>query len=499
MKKIISLKLNSCRYLLHCLTIIVVVAIQFASNDIVAQEIKPNVLYISIDDLNNWVEYMEGHPQVKTPNINRLVERGIAFTQAHCTTPLCKPSRSAILSGLNESKTKVYSNGNKFNYSEYTLLPQYFAEHGYVSYGTGKIHHSKINDKMFQIYSEPHQRWSPFSSEEVLYTEDEFPSKGTKNPRHVIYNGPGGKDYVLPFNRMPSERNLNRTSGESFDWASFDLPDEAFGDGLVTDWAIEQLKDHPSDKPFFIGIGYYRPHIPLYAPKKYFDLYPLESIQLPQVRSDDLDDIPEAGKKRALSAVTAGTHQNVIAHNQWKNAVQAYLACISFIDSQIGELLDYLDNSPYAKNTIIVFFSDHGWHLGEKQAWGKFSPWIHSTNTPFIICPAGSKTNALCHEPVSLLDIYPTLVEMAGLPETEVDGVSLVPLLNNPALDNHRVVTTYVGEDVYALSSKKWRLIHYGDGSEELYNIREDPLEFINLIDNTDYRSVVTELKKHIR
>ena len=460
---------------------------------------KPNILYISIDDLNNWIGYLEGHPQVKTPNIDRLVSRGIAFTSAHCTTPICKASRTAILTGLSETKTKVYSNGDKFSSTDYTLLPQYFAEHGYETYGAGKIHHSNINKKIFQTAYDPEQRWSPFDKKEILYTKKELPSKGTANPRHVIKKGPGGKAYVMPFNRMPSERAPKSTKGESFDWHAFDLPDDAFGDGKITDWAIDQLKNHNTEKPFFIGLGYYRPHIPLYAPKKYFDLYPLESIQLPEVRADDLADIPEPGRKRALAAVTAGTHKHVMAHNQWRQAVQAYLACISFIDSQIGELLDYLDKSPHAKNTIIVVFSDHGWHLGEKQAWGKYSGWIHSTHVPFIICPPDSAVNSLCDEPVSLLDVYPTLIDMAGLPKRKLDGVSLVPLLENPSLSTQRVVKTHIGEGNYSLINKQWHLIHYKEGDEELYDIQKDPMEFDNIIGNREYHSVIEKLKKHVR
>ena len=460
---------------------------------------KPNVLVISIDDLNNWVEYLGGHPQVKTPAMNRLVERGIAFTNAHCSTPLCMPSRTAILTGLSETKTKVYGNGSKFRVKDYKLLPQYFADHSYVTYGAGKIHHKKINDEMFQQHLTTQQRWSPFESKDVKYTKEELPSKGTDEPRHVIENGPGGKTYVLPFNRMASERYPKDPKGESFDWAPFDLPDEAFGDGMVTDWAVKKIKEHQTDKPFFMMVGYYRPHIPLYAPKKYFDLYPLESIQLPKVLEDDLSDIPEPGKERALSAVTAGTHKHVLKHKQWKHAVQAYLACVSFIDSQIGKLLDHLDNSPYAKNTIIVLYSDHGWHLGEKHAWGKLTGWFHSTNTPFIVCPPGLKKKSLCHEPVSLVDVYPSLIEMADLAKRDLDGVSLVPLLKNPALKTQRVVKTHFQDGNYALSSNEWRFIHYRDGGEELYNIKKDSLEFENLIGKSEYRSVIEELKKNVR
>ena len=232
---------------------------------------KTNVLFISIDDLNNWVGYLNQHPQAKTPNLDRLAKRGIAFTAAHCTTPICKASRTAFLTGLSETKTGVYSNEDKFDSNAYTLLPEYFAAHGYTTYGAGKIHHMNINEKMFEHAYEPEQRWSPFTRKQSFYTEDELPTKGSAHPRHLIKMGPGGRDYVMPFNRMPSERTPDHIKGESFDWMSFDLPDSAFGDGKITDWALDRLKSHDPAKPFFLGLGYYRPHIPLYAPKQYFD------------------------------------------------------------------------------------------------------------------------------------------------------------------------------------------------------------------------------------
>ena len=231
----------------------------------------------------------------------------------------------------------------------------------------------------------PEQRWSPFNSNDVEYSKRELKSKGSQDPQHVIANGPSGKRYVLPFNHMSSERYPNDRKGESFDWAAFDLPDETFGDSKITDWSIGKIKSQVADKPFFMAVGFYRPHIPLYAPKKYFDLYPLETIRLPDTIDDDLADVPTAGKERAMNAVTAGTHAHVIKHKQWKHAVQAYLASISFIDHQVGRLLDCLDKSEHADSTIVVLFSDHGWHLGEKQAWGKSSGWVHSTQVPLII------------------------------------------------------------------------------------------------------------------
>jgi len=421
-------------------------------------ESRPNIVLISVDDLNSWVGYLKGHPQVTTPNMDRLASRGVAFTNAHCTTPLCQPSRTAVLTGLAATTTQVYGNRGKFDHTAYKMLPQYFADHGYTTYGTGKIHHKKsVSRAIFQDSYTPEQRWSPFDSKDVEYSKRELQSKGSQDPQHVIANGPGGKRYVLPFNHMSSERYPKDRKGESFDWSAFDLPDEAFGDGKITDWSIEKMKSHGAGKPFFLAVGFYRPHIPLYAPKKYFDLYPLESIQLPDTIADDLADVPVAGKERALNAVTAGTHVHVIKHKQWKHAVQAYLACISFVDHQVGRLLDCLDESQHADNTIVVLFSDHGWHLGEKQAWGKQSGWIHSTQVPLIISGPQTGAGALCG-------------------------------------DTSRVVKTYVNADDYVLSGKRWRYIRYGDGSEELYDAQKDPRQYENLAGSDSHQKTITQL-----
>ncbi len=483
-----------------CLISLLSSHVLYGAHDVETDDQKPlypNVLFISVDDLNNWVGYLKGHPQVRTPNIDRLVQRGVAFTNAHCTTPLCQPSRTAVLTGLTANETNVYGNGDTFDYRSYTMLPQYFAAHGYSTYGTGKIHHKKsVTHAIFQETYTPEQRWSPFDSDDVDYTKKELKSKASPNPCHMIEDGPGGKRYVLPFNRMPSERSPHEKKGESFDWAAFDLPDAAFGDSKIVDWSIKKMMTHESDDPpFFMAVGFYRPHIPLYAPQPYFDHYPLADLCLPETRADDLQDVPVAGKLRALNAVTAGTHAHVMKHTQWKHAVQAYLASISFIDHQVGRLLDYLDESPHTKHTIVVLFSDHGWHLGEKQAWGKQSGWIHSTQVPLIVWSPLTTANHICHETVSLLDLYPTLVDLAGLPPRELHGVSLMDLLSNPSAETPRVVTTYITTDDYVLSSKQWRYIRYGDGGEELYDIIQDPREYHNLATNPSLKNTITDLK----
>lgn len=302
----------------------------------------------------------------------------------------------------------------------------------------------------------------------------------------------------MPFNQMSSERYPKDRKGESFDWSAFDLPDEAFGDGKITDWSIDKIKSQAADKPFFLAVGFYRPHIPLYAPKKYFDLHPLETIRLPDTIDDDFADVPTAGKERAPNAVGAGTHAHVIKHKQWKHAVQAYLASLSFVDHQVGRLLDCLDNSQHTDNTIVVLFSDHGWHLGEKQAWGKSSGWVHSTQVPLIISGPKAKADELCDEPVSLLDLYPTLSEMAGLPSPDLGGVSLSELLKNPSADTNRVVKTYVNSDDYVLSGKRWRYVRYGDGGEELYDALNDPREYENLAGSKSHQRTIKEFHDRV-
>ena len=461
---------------------------------------SPNILFISVDDLNNWVGYLKGHPQAKTPHMDQLVKAGCAFTNAHCTTPLCQPSRTAVLTGLSPVKTNVYENGSKFDHTAYTMLPQFFAEHGYTTYGTGKIHHKKyVTEVIFQKSYMTEQRWSPFEGKSADYTKQELPSKGSKNPRHFIQRGPAGKSYVMPFNRMSSERSPDDKKGESFDWSAFDLPADAFGDSKIVDWATQHIETHGSQKPFFMAVGFYRPHIPLYAPAKYFDLYPLESIQLPMTTPNDLADVPITGRQRALSAVTAGTHAHVMQNGQWAKAVQAYLASISFVDHQVGRLIDCLKRTAHADNTLIVLFSDHGWHLGEKQAWGKQTGWIHSTQVPLIFCGPTIQAGALCEEPVSLLDLFPTLSEVAGFPKTGLDGVSLAHLLRNPAHITERVVKTHINSEDFVLSSKQYRYIYYGDGSEELYDVENDPREYRNLAGSPDSQKIITALQGNLR
>ena len=465
---------------------------------------RPNVLMIAVDDLNDWIGCMQGHPQAHTPHMDRLAERGVLFTNAHCAAPVCLASRTAVLCGRYPDETGVFSNWGKTQGkppAKEGQLPLHFAAAGYETLGTGKIYHAK-GPRYFDDYFETEQRWSPFTQEIASYTEDELPSKGTEHPRHVIKGGPGSRDWVLPLNGLTSERNADRKEGESFDWGPVAVRDDEMGDTRITDWAMQKL-DAPRTKPLFLGVGYYRPHIPLFAPQQDFDsLPPVDQIVLPEVKADDLDDVGPLARQFALDPLTAGTHDLVVKHQQWREAVRAYLGCVTFVDRQIGRLIEKLDASPLAENTWIVLWSDHGWQLGDKQHWGKWTAWRQSTRMPLIIVPPrGAKTarGKACAEPVSLVDLYPTLIELCGLPAKEgLSGISLAPWLANPDLKTDRAVLTTLDPGNHALTTRDWRYLRYANGDEELYDIANDPHEWHNLARDENHRPRLTEMQRRL-
>lgn len=462
---------------------------------------RPNVLFIAIDDLNDWIGPMRGHPQAHTPNMDRLAERGVLFSNAHCAAPVCLASRTAIFAGRYPEATGVYSNWGATQGKappKDIQLPVRLMAAGYETLGTGKLYHSD-RPAYFSDYFSTEQRWSPFTPAQAAYTPEELPSKGTTSPRHVVKSGPGGRDWVLPFNGLPSERNASRPEGESFDWGPVDVADEEMGDTLITDWAIKKLAEKRA-RPFFLGVGYYRPHIPLFAPKRDFDvLPPLDAIELPKVAADDLADLGDQGRKTALDAITAGTHDIVVKNHQWKQAVRAYLACITYVDRQIGRLIDQLDRSAYVDSTWIVVWSDHGWQLGEKEHWGKWTGWRQSTRAPLMIVPPrgyASAAGRVCEQPVSLVDLYSTVAELCGLPaDPRQEGVSLLPLVKEPATATGRTVVTTFDPGNHALSTLGWRYLRYASGEEELYDIGKDPREERNLAGDPAFAAKKTELR----
>ena len=463
----------------------------------------PNVLFIAVDDLNDWIGPLRGHPQVKTPNLDRLAQRGVTFTNAHCAAPLCNPSRAAVFSGHQPFTTGVLANDEKAIRTvrpDLVLLPQHFKAAGYRTYGTGKLLHQKgrgLCDEEFY----PEQRWSPFTAEATAYTAAELPSKGTDHPQH--HTVLQGRPVTLPLNRMPSDRAATSPNGESFDWGPLEVGDADMGDGQIAEWAVKQIRQQPtmSPQPWFLAVGFYRPHIPLFAPKKYFDLYAGIDVQLPAVKADDLVDLSDTGRAWARDPVTAGSHAAVVKYGQWRAAVTAYLACVSFIDAQVGKLLDALDASAAADNTVIVFWGDHGWHLGEKEHWGKWTGWQRATHVPLIVvlpqrgASADFPRGATCAAPVGLIDLYPTLINVCGIaPRAGLAGESLAPLLKNPAAVSDRVILTCFDAGNYSVTGPRWRYLRYADGNEELYDFVNDPHEWTNLAGRPEVRTVQQEM-----
>lgn len=412
---------------------------------------RPNVLFIAVDDLNHWVGYTGRNPQAKTPNIDRLSKMGISFTNAHCTAPACNPSRASLMSGMRPSTSGCYLNGQKWTgyIKEGQGLNHHFRKSGYTTVAMGKIYHGHSNTGY-------ESGW------------DEYPTLPVSgNGKASKYEG-----FFLP---MPH-----------------DMADQDLGDWHTVDYCIEQLqKEH--EKPFFIACGFIKPHLPWAVPRKYYDLFPLEDIQLPPHLENDLDDIPAAGRKMAKPQ---GDHARFLKTGRWKAAIQSYLATCAYMDMNLGRLLDAFDASQYKDNTIIVLWGDHGWHLGEKKHWRKFSLWEEATRAPLIwVAPGVTQPGTLCDQPVDFLSIYPTLCDLTGLSiPAHVEGKSLKPLLLEPdAPWSHEAITTH-GFGNHTVRTKNWRYIRYADGSEELYDHTRDEYEFVNLASDPEFSAVKTAL-----
>lgn len=465
-----------------------------------ADSSPPNILYITIDDLNDWIGCLDGHPQVKTPHMDRLAERGLLFTNAHCVVPACSGSRAANWTGLLPIHNGVYGNGQKIERTlpNAQLLPLDLRSQGYYTMGTGKLLHGK-SERMFDEYGPDYDKWMPILPHERTITPEEL-KQSTPYVRHEIPR----LGITMPLNNMPRDRNRGSSTIESFDWGPIDRPDEEWTDTESADWAVKKLSQK-YDQPFMLAVGFYRPHQPLWVPKRFHDMYPPESVVLPEVPKNDLDDVPPTAQELARYALTSGAHSTVVEHGQWRNAVSAYLACITFVDEQLGKVLDALDRSEYADNTMIVLWSDHGWQLGEKEHWGKFTAWERSTRVPLMIAPPknaepkGFKPNTVSRKPVSLLDVYPTVVDMLGLEKrSDLDGHSLIPLIADPNAHWPHIALTTVGRGTHTVRVARWRFIRYFDGTEELYDHQLDPNEWSNRINDPERANIVSRLRNAI-
>jgi arylsulfatase A-like enzyme len=429
------------------LTLPLVLLLGFGAPNLHSDENPRDILFIAIDDLNDWTGLLKGHPQAKTPNLDRLMERGMTFTNAHCAAPACNPSRAALMSGLRPFETGIYTNSLPAApvLKKVTTINRHFLASGYRTVGAGKIYHGYNSEGREDTWSE----WVG----------------------HFSTDG-----------KQPA--NLNGLNRAQFDWGPLSIPPEGMRDYKLTDWAIGEL-NKPSDEPLFLAVGYVKPHLPWYVPQEYFDRFPLEEIILPETAENDLSDIPPAGVKMAKPE---GDHAAVLGGDEWEKAVQGYLATNSFLDDQIGRLLEGLEQSPRGQTMAVVLWSDHGWHLGEKEHWRKFTLWEEATRCVFAISiPGVTKAGSSCRAPVDFMSVYPTVCEIAGLPIPEhVKGPSLLPLLKDPRAKWNRPALTTHGRGNHGVRSPRYRYIRYEDGSEELYFHEDDPLEANNRANDTD-------------
>jgi arylsulfatase A-like enzyme len=426
---------------------------------------KPNILFIAIDDQNDWIGCLGGHKLAVTPNIDRLAQRGTLFTNAHCQAPLCNPSRTSLMLGLRPTTTGIYGLAPWFRtlpeWQDRVTLPQYFREHGYKTYSAGKIYHGNVRGK---------DRGQEF---DVVGPNG---GVGVKPPKKLIPPAPMGNHPLM-------------------DWGVFPHQDEDKGDYQVASWAVEQLEKMPKDEPFFLSAGFFLPHVPCYATQKWFDLYPDDDSVLPIVHERDRDDTPRFSWYLHWN-LPEPRLKWVRENNQWRNLVRSYLACVSFTDSQVGRILDALVESGHADNTIVVLWGDHGWHLGEKLITGKNTLWERSTRVPLVFAGPGVERGR-CGQPVELLDIYPTLVGLAGLPpRADLEGHSLLPQLKNAAAERPWPAITSHNQGNHGIRSLRWRYIRYADGSEELYDLAKDPHEWDNLAGESQYTAVLEEHRR---
>ena len=457
-----------------------------ASNSFAESETsqKPNVLFIAVDDMRDWVGYLKGYKgQVLTPNIDRLADTGTPFTNAHCASPVCCPSRAAVMSGRFPSSTGVYNNGQwwKPHMPELTTLPVHFKSNGYEAVGAGKLFHHTVGNN-------PPGQWDAYHR--LVFEDDAFSrTSGRITPLYPF----------TAFKPFPEEFPLSgiRPYSNEVDWGVLDKPEPAFDDAKTATYAIDYLKQE-HDKPFFLACGLFHPHLPWYVPPKYLKLYNEKDPVLPKVKTDDLDDVPEPGKKLALRKYE--DLQRLHKANKWNTAVQHYLASISFADAQIGRLIDALAESPHADNTIVVLWSDHGWHLGEKNHWHKRTLWEEATRVPLIIMtPDTLHAGTRCAEPVSLVDLFPTLIDLCQLPPVQkLSGQSLVPLLKDPASKRAHPAVTEDENRHCAVRDIRYRYIRYNDGSEELYDMQTDPLQWNNLAGDPEMKPTKTRLAQFI-
>jgi arylsulfatase A-like enzyme len=420
---------------------------------------------INVDDWNDWNSVLKGHSQAITPNIERFAKKGVTFSNAICASPSCVPSRPALFTGIAPSRSGNISNDSgkrpwRFYAGPVTItIPKLFSQNGWASIGIAKNFH-----------------------------RGDVPEFDT---------------YIPPFKTPKKLKKVGLNLNSSAIWDIADMPVSEMGDYKAASAAIKTIDSH--EGPLLLSVGIYRPHVPWIVPQAYFDMYPPETLKLSERRVKDLDDLPERLKLVAgLEAKFGkGYHEKLVRKGYDKQFVRAYLASVTFADEQVGRILDAWYASPYAETGYVVLWSDHGYMLGEKNAWSKIKPWYDSSHSNFMVAGPGLPKDAVCGKAVSLLDLYPTLVELLDLPKPpqKLDGNSLVPLLNNPDAEWDRPVRmTSQMDGVFfeSILSNDFRMTRLATGETELYKLANDPHEFTNLAENPKYAEVVEVLEKHL-
>lgn len=529
------------------------------SQELKKENERPNVLFIMVDDLNDYQGVFGGHPQAKTPNINKLAESGAIFTNAHSNVPVCSPSRNSLFTGVYPHSSRDF--GWTPHYKQAVLknhktFIELFKENGYATLGTGKLLHKNVKEY-----------WSDWGVPEGInygpHAYSGIDEDGKRIMGHSSVPDPFRSVNVVdgsfaPLSDTPfmiNEQGEKEFTGWTYGAKPYNYVNDTYRDLMPDEqhalWVAKRFKELEKDtpnQPFFMGVGFVKPHTPLYAPKKYFDMFPLEDIQMPIIQEDDIEDV-------LYSSVYPQSEMGLAYYQKLKQSypegdeglrrfLQAYLACIAFVDDQIGVVLEALNNSKFKENTIVVLTSDHGWQMGEKEYLYKNSPWEESTRVPFIIrAPGVSKAGTKVDHAVSLIDIFPTLNDLCNLTgsyttqnsEASLGGFSLKPFLRNPATKKwegpngaltvlgagintpiegigfssnpgalwHIEITknlsnSYVMQQNYSYRTKDWRYILYRNGKEELYNHKKDTYEWTNLAKDPEYSKIKAQLKEEM-
>lgn len=456
--------------------------VSWSAGPLIAVDTPPNVLFLAVDDMNDWIGCLETTPRAVTPNIDRLAARGVNFTNAHTAGVFCAPSRAAIFSGQFATTTGCYRSPNYFVWHpEIEAIQMSFAKSDYTTLGAGKLFHHPAG-------AIDQRGWSQFFLRNQIQRESGWPLESWSSETPV----------PQPFPASIYNKGQRFKAGLFLEWGAIPNDnEEEMADTIRVNWAVKQLK-REHDKPFFLACGLYAPHFPNYCPQKYFDLYDLAEIELPPIKDDDLEDLPPKIRRQKENRKRQH-HDKLVKLGAVKDAIHGYLACISYADAMIGRVLEALESSPYADNTIVVFWSDHGYHHGEKGDWGKHTLWERTSNVPFIWAGPGVTAGAKTDVTVSLIDMYPTLIEICRLPKPNqpLEGKSLAPTLGDPATATDRnVLLPHMNPGEYAIINRDWRYIRYGEDGEELYNLREDPNEWYNLASDDRYAEVKSELRK---